>query len=613
MWVICHLIRSKETSNVTAVNLDTTTVAMEHDIVYLYGTFHQGDEFQFIDYSCGHQCVTNSVSAIALSKICPIREWTTQHLDQILKAGDVLYKQVRPVEFFEQHPLNNGLLELDDIPVECDIFNRQFEVQNIGSMYCNINVTEIGDCLYNICQHPLDHDAIIVMGDHYGAYAASLMQYNEKLYIFDPHSISHVTGMPCADGSSVLLTFNNTCKCAEYLVHCANSHHAIQLSIWKLVITRMQKYQYGGKVFKFQIKAPQINSAHLVTFSKEENEGTNIKSHTSKPQKKTLHSKITDDKITHSEMIKGSEAMNNEKKSTPICKTYSKQLDNLCNYNSHGEKKKQKQEKTVIVCKCSRVLGNQTSLRSHEKTCKKQHKDVKKGNDRKKREHKKSAHAMQLKSKYITTISEENIVTDKLKHTYFKIKDRQYQILKLQKQIDVHEMKNNAEKKYTYLRTQVSGLQEQIGKLETLVQDLTDKKNELCEQKKSIENNLQLFSNETSLDETFLLDTAKLPNVVRSHQTEHQKARKRPFPEIITETTKFSKPNEDVNTELPAKQSRYKKYQIDEYDTYDKYRKFMKREYMKQKCLSTDYRQKENLKQKEYQAQRCSSTEFRQK
>ena len=277
VWVICHLIRSEETSNDTAMNRDTTTVTVEHDIVYLFGTFHQGDELQFIDYSRGRQCVTNSVSAIALSKIYPIREWKTQHLDQILKAGDVLYQQVCPVEFFNQHPLDNGLLELDDIPVKCDIFNTQFEIQNIGSMYCDINVTEIGDCLYDICQHPLDHDAIIVMGDQYGAYATSLIQYNKNLYIFDPHSISHVTGMPCADGKSVLLTFNNTSKCAQYLVQCANSRHAIQLSIWKLLITRMQQYQCRNKDFKFQIKTPQINSAHSVTFSREVHERTYIK------------------------------------------------------------------------------------------------------------------------------------------------------------------------------------------------------------------------------------------------------------------------------------------------------------------------------------------------
>ena len=94
VWEIYRLIKSEETSNDTAMNRNTTNVTVEHDIVYLYGTFHQGDELQFIDYSRGRQCVTNSVSAIALSKICPIREWTTQHLDQILKAGDKLYQQV---------------------------------------------------------------------------------------------------------------------------------------------------------------------------------------------------------------------------------------------------------------------------------------------------------------------------------------------------------------------------------------------------------------------------------------------------------------------------------------------------------------------------------------
>ena len=99
-----------------------------------------------------------------------------------------------------------------------------------------------------MCQRALDCDAIIVMGDRFGAYAASLMQCNKKLFIFDPHSLSHITGMPCADGRSVLLRFDNASKCAEYLVLCANFHNVIQLSVWKLVITtKMQQYQCGDK------------------------------------------------------------------------------------------------------------------------------------------------------------------------------------------------------------------------------------------------------------------------------------------------------------------------------------------------------------------------------
>ena len=56
------------------MDLDTATTATQHDIVCLHGTFHQGDEIQFAGYSHGRQCVTNSVAAIAFSKICDLRQ-----------------------------------------------------------------------------------------------------------------------------------------------------------------------------------------------------------------------------------------------------------------------------------------------------------------------------------------------------------------------------------------------------------------------------------------------------------------------------------------------------------------------------------------------------------
>ena len=366
------------TSNDAAMDRDTVTVEMEHDIVYLYGTFHQGDELQFIDYSRGHQCVTNSISAIALSKICPIKEWTAEYLDRILKAGDVLYQQVHPAEFFDQHPFDNGLLELQDLPVECDIFNRHFEIHNNGSIDCCINVAEIRKYLCKMNQHPWDCEAIVIMGDQYGAYVSCLIEYSEKIYIFDPHSLSLTTGMPCADGTSVLLVFDNMSKCAEYLVYCANARHAIQLSIWKLVVTKMQQYQCGEKVLKFPIKPPQINFEPSVTYSNKEHHSINMKSHTSKIENGNPHSKRIDYKITHS----------------PI-----------------------------------------------------QNKDAKGSNDTKKKLNHKSAHTTQLRSKYIITTSEENILTNKLRHIKYKIKDRQYEISKLQKQIDAHINKNDFEKK----------------------------------------------------------------------------------------------------------------------------------------------------------------------
>ena len=345
--------------------MDTTSVTTQHNIVYIHGTFHQGDEIQFTAYSHGCQCVTNSVAAIAFSKVCDLRQWTSERLDQILKAGDILYQRVRPLEFFNQHPFDNGLLELNDLPVKCDIFSRQFEIHSNGSMYCAINVMKIGDCLHNICQHSLKCDAIIVMGDQYGAYASSLMYCNERIYIFDPHSLSHVTGMPCADGTSILFTFDSIIKCAEYLVHCANARHAIQFSVWKLVITGNQQFQCDYKVLQFSTRTPVTSSTVCTTIL----------------QSKTLHNKITDNKVTHSQITKG-----------PA-----------------------KKLKDGITMECQ-----------------------------------KSTYATQLKAKYITATSEENVITDKIKHTKYKISDRQCEILKLQKQIDVYEKKTCSQKKYGY-------------------------------------------------------------------------------------------------------------------------------------------------------------------
>ena len=94
----------------------------------------------------------------------------------------------------------------------------------------------------------------------------------------------------------------------------------------------------------------------------------------------------------------------------------------------------------------------------------------------------------------------------------------------MKKQIDAHKKKNDSKKSYSYLETQVRSLQQQIGKLETLVEDLTNQNKKLYEQKKSIKNNLQLFGNKVLANESITLDTANLSktnSVARTDQTEH--------------------------------------------------------------------------------------------
>ena len=192
------------------------------------------------------------------------------------------------------------------------------------------------------------------------------------------------------------------------------------------------------------------------------------------------------------------------------------------------------------------------------------------------------------------------------------------QISKLRKQIDAHKKKNDSEKNYLYLCTQVSGLQEQVSKLQTLMEDLTDKINKVYEQKNQLRRNYSFLRKEISAEENIILDTTNLPktnSVTSTHQTEHQNLCKKLSSEIIRKRSKSPESSEKINAELPAKQPRYSRYKVNELDNsvHDEHRKFMKREYIKQKCLSTEYRQKENLKQRDCDAQRRSSTEFREK
>ena len=218
--------------------MDTATIT-QCDVIYLHGTFHQGNESKFPDYSHRHQCVTNSIASIMLSKIYAIQQWTTKHLDRLLKAGDVFYQNIRPEEHFIQNPGDSGLLEIEDIPNECELLNRHFKISKDGSENCPIDVTEISKSLHQICQQTENCDGIILMGDQYGAYASSLMYHNGKVHTFDPHSQSTTTGMPCADGTSVLLTFDSISKFAEYLVQYASTCNAEQVILCKLIVTRM--------------------------------------------------------------------------------------------------------------------------------------------------------------------------------------------------------------------------------------------------------------------------------------------------------------------------------------------------------------------------------------
>ena len=85
---------------------------------------------------------------------------------------DILLKPPQPLMglFFDQ-TICNGLLELDDIPLECDIFERHFKIIHQGNLYCDINKQAIDGLLQQISEDNNKSHAILVMGDQHGAYA----------------------------------------------------------------------------------------------------------------------------------------------------------------------------------------------------------------------------------------------------------------------------------------------------------------------------------------------------------------------------------------------------------------------------------------------------------
>ena len=88
------------------------------------------------------------------------------------------------------------------------------------------------------------------------------------------------------------------------------------------------------------------------------------------------------------------------------------------------------------------------------------------------------------------------------------------------------------------------------------MEDLTNQNKKLHEQKKSIKNNLQLFGNKVSANESITLDAANLSktnSVARTDQTEYRNLRKRLFTELNGEAGQSSQSSEDKKYRMSCK------------------------------------------------------------
>ena len=194
------------------------------------GSFHQANPQRFSSDSIGRQCVAMSMTALVMTKLHRPSEWTTQDMDRLLDIGDTLYMQI--VRLNPSIKCHGGLLSSSDIPSHVVQLGHTFNVRVTHETHGPISRKDITQIM-----RAVQTDAIIVYGDQYGAYATACFKDNHKFHIFDSHSRSPANGLPCDNGTSVLLQFASIEQLVTYFLTSAKTLNVSQVSIWHMDIT----------------------------------------------------------------------------------------------------------------------------------------------------------------------------------------------------------------------------------------------------------------------------------------------------------------------------------------------------------------------------------------
>ena len=180
------------------------------------GSTHQGDINIFDSHSVGCQCLPNSLMACVMSVIEEPSNWTTKTMDDILHEGDKLYQMIDTEE---------QLLLPSDLPVCVTMYNRVCHIitgkEAYGSFVRDITNTKvILSALCTLIQRT-NTSALLCLGDKTGSSAIALLSTGTHLFVFDSHSRDN-SGMPCANGTAILMKFHNIDSTTSYICDLAH-------------------------------------------------------------------------------------------------------------------------------------------------------------------------------------------------------------------------------------------------------------------------------------------------------------------------------------------------------------------------------------------------------
>ena len=176
-------------------------------------------------------------------------------MDRLLYTGDKLYRDI--VQTNPGILDHGGLLSSSDLPEAILLFGKRFSVHIDNEVHGSVDRPSVDALLNNMPSY-----AILVSGHVGGAYAVALFTDQEYIYLFDSHSRSPISGMPCENGTAVLLRFVSISSVAAFITRSAQVLHATQISLWKLRLTQPSLVSQGGNAHQHSLDREDRPAKH---------------------------------------------------------------------------------------------------------------------------------------------------------------------------------------------------------------------------------------------------------------------------------------------------------------------------------------------------------------
>ena len=279
-------------------------------ISIIAGNFHQGDITVFHSDTAGKQCVANCLVSLTQAKTKAMSSWNQSDLDCILLAGDVIYRELRSTHDF---------LLLDDIPKQITVMGKNWEVNMDMEFQSTINKVRIKNLLdAHLNLHEM---AIAMLGDVTCASALSLNHTEEGVFVFDPHSRSHISGLQEEDGHSICARFPTIDGLVTYIMTLARQLSSQIFSMANIHLRHETNVQKNKQQWNVTNTESKTNLPGDILFATKKKQNTYVEPICISPQE-TLSNK----------------QLNTDTRQMLVCQICQRSMDNMHNLKRHKVK-----------------------------------------------------------------------------------------------------------------------------------------------------------------------------------------------------------------------------------------------------------------------------------